>query len=69
MSTVGSCEADSDSYISTSFVRIAQITDHVRGLGEQLLRNEAIHFEEALKDYLRVLGAVKVLNLSFFHAT
>lgn len=59
ISIVGSTEAETDSYLSTSFIRIGQITDHIKDLCEQLFRNETTHFEEALKDYLRVLGAVK----------
>jgi hypothetical protein len=39
----------------------SNISEHIKDLGEQLFRNESTHFEEALKDYLRVLGAVRVL--------
>jgi len=56
---VGSCEADLDSFISTSFIRIAQIADHMSSLNDDLSRYDAANFEEALKDYVRILGAVK----------
>jgi hypothetical protein len=58
-SLVGSCEADLDSFISTSFIRIAQISDHMSVLHDDLGRSDTSSFEEALKDYIRILGAVK----------
>eukprot|EP00026_Physarum_polycephalum_P006569 Phypoly_transcript_06617.p1 GENE.Phypoly_transcript_06617~~Phypoly_transcript_06617.p1 ORF type:complete len:547 (-),score=107.31 Phypoly_transcript_06617:7-1647(-) len=59
ISIVGSTEAETDSFLSTAFIRVGQISEHIKDLGEQLFRNESTHFEEALKDYLRVLGAVR----------
>jgi len=59
ISIVGSTEAETDSFLSTAFIRVGQISEHIKDLGEQLFKNESTHFEEALKDYLRVLGAVR----------
>jgi sorting nexin-1/2 len=58
-SLVGSQEADNDSLISDSFIRIAQVAENIHILDESLCKHEGMYFEDALRDYIRTLGAVK----------
>lgn len=58
-SLVASAEADHDSETSGAFDRLSDMTSVLASLETQRADEEALYFEEPIKDYIRMLGAVK----------
>eukprot|EP01112_Ceratiomyxa_fruticulosa_P008422 TRINITY_DN2183_c0_g1_i1.p1 TRINITY_DN2183_c0_g1~~TRINITY_DN2183_c0_g1_i1.p1 ORF type:complete len:536 (+),score=135.56 TRINITY_DN2183_c0_g1_i1:431-2038(+) len=56
---VGHTEADTDSASSGVFMRLQQIADTRHDLDDDMAAKEETYFQDALKDYLRMLAAVK----------
>mmetsp|Transcript_22651 Transcript_22651/g.31533 ORF Transcript_22651/g.31533 Transcript_22651/m.31533 type:complete len:429 (+) Transcript_22651:73-1359(+) len=58
-SLVASAEADHDSLTSGAFDRLSDMAAVLASLESQRADEEALYFEEPIKDYIRMLGAVK----------
>jgi len=58
-SLLSSTEADHDESLSTSFQEISELCCSLTSLNEVLIKNETIQFEDTLRDYLRIISAVK----------
>jgi len=63
-SLLASSEADQDQWISNSFNRLSEITTQITVLDEKLVDDQTTSFEDNIRDYIRILGAVKeMLNV------
>jgi len=58
-SLLASSEADQDQSISSSFNRLSDITTQITTLDEKLADDQTVFFEDSIRDYVRILGAVK----------
>jgi len=58
-SLLSSAEADHSSWICHSFGKLSEISTSLTPLNETLVEHETAFFEDALRDYVRIIGAVK----------
>jgi len=58
-SLLASSEADQDQWTSVSFNRLSEITTQITTLDEKLADDQTAFFEDVIRDYIRILGAVK----------